>query len=83
MSTIEGIFSRLIIFENGKLRPIRTIEDSEHLLEKLTGIRENARRRGDEGGGGLKKDLDYLIWSITQMTALAYTREKHHFPEID
>ena len=82
MSTIEGIFSRLIILENGKLRPIRTIEDCEYLLEKLTGIREHARRSPEKKRSWMKKDLDYLIWSITQMTALAYQQNPKLFPEI-
>ncbi|MGC9323741.1 MAG: hypothetical protein ACP5G0_03215 [Desulfomonilia bacterium] len=76
MSTVEGIFSRLIILENGTLKHIRTIEDSENLLEKLTRIRENVRRRYDHTGKQLKNDLDYLIQTITHMTALAYAHEK-------
>lgn len=75
MSDGFDILDNLIVLEDGNIKIIRTIEDIEYLLEKLTKIQDNFRNHTTPRGEKIKADLDYLIRLITNMSSFVYAKE--------
>jgi hypothetical protein len=75
MSDGFDILNNLIVLENGKLTVLRTIEDIETLLEKLTRIQDSFRGKHSPKGQKVKADIDYLIRLITNMASFVYEKE--------
>jgi len=75
MSHGFDILDNLIILENGKVTVLRTIEDIETLLEKLTKIQDSFRLKHTPKGEKVKADVDYLIRLITNMASFVYEKE--------
>ncbi|HHO77006.1 MAG TPA: hypothetical protein ENN05_11370 [Deltaproteobacteria bacterium] len=69
------ILNNLIVLENGKLTVLRSIEDIETLLEKLTKIQDTFREKHTPKGNKVKGDIDYLIRLITNMASFVYESE--------
>ena len=69
------ILDNLIVLENGKVTVLRTIEDIETLLEKLTKIQDSFRTKQTPKGTRVKADIDYLIRLITNMASFVYEKE--------
>lgn len=75
MSHGFDILDNLIVLENGKVTVLRTIEDIETLLEKLTKIQDSFRAKHTPKGTKIKADIDYLIRLITNMASFVYEKE--------
>ncbi|MBN2298756.1 MAG: hypothetical protein JXM72_09185 [Deltaproteobacteria bacterium] len=75
MSHGFDILNNLIVLENGKLTVLRSIEDIETLLEKLTKIQDTFREKHTPKGTRVKADIDYMIRLITNMAYFVYEKE--------
>ena len=75
MSHGFDILDNLIVLENGKVTILRSIEDIETLLEKLTRIQDSFRGKPTPKGARVKADIDYLIQLITNMASFVYEKE--------
>ncbi len=69
------ILDNLIVLENGKVRVLRTLEDIETLLEKLTKLQDSFRTKRTPKGKKVKADIDYLIRLINNMASFVYEKE--------
>jgi len=75
MSHGFDLLNNLIVVENGKITVLRSLEDIETLLEKLTKIQDTFRTRQTAKGTRVKADIDYLIRLITNMAYFVYEKE--------
>ncbi|MFY9397245.1 MAG: hypothetical protein WAR22_02660 [Desulfomonilia bacterium] len=69
------ILEKLIVVEDGKVRVMRTIEDIESLLERLTRIQAVYRGRNTARGRKVKEEVDRLIQAIDSLASIIYARE--------
>jgi hypothetical protein len=69
------ILEKLIVVEDGKVRVMRTIEDIENLLERLTRIQAAYRNRNTPRGRKVKEEVDHLIRIIVSLASIVYARE--------
>ncbi|HNR52327.1 MAG: hypothetical protein BWZ01_00247 [Deltaproteobacteria bacterium ADurb.BinA179] len=75
MGNGHDILEKLIVVENGKVKVMRTIEDIENLLERLTRIQDTYRSQRDTQGRKIKDEVDHLIRIIASLASIVYTRE--------
>ncbi len=75
MGNGHDILEKLIVVENGKVKVMRTIEDIENLLERLTRIQDTYRSQCDTQGRKIKDEVDHLIRIIASLASIVYTRE--------
>jgi hypothetical protein len=69
------ILRKLIAQENGQVKELRTINDIEDLLEKLTKIQASFRKQKTPHEVKVKSELDYLIRRIISMATMVYEKE--------
>jgi len=71
----HDILEKLVVVENGKVKVVRTIEDIENLLERLTRIQAAYRARESSQGRKIKDEVDHLIRIIISLASIVYTKE--------
>ncbi len=69
------ILEKLVVVENGKVKVMRTIEDIENLLERLTRIQAAYRNQKSDHGRKVKDEVDYLIRVIVSLASIIYAME--------
>ncbi|HON38534.1 MAG: hypothetical protein QM299_10505 [Pseudomonadota bacterium] len=69
------ILEKLVVVENGTVKVMRTIEDIENLLERLTRIQAAYRNQRDDHGRKVKDEVDHLIRIIVSLASIVYAME--------
>ncbi len=69
------ILEKLVVVENGTVKVMRTIEDIENLLEKLTRIQAAYRNMRSDHGRKVKGEVDHLIRIIVSLASIVYATE--------
>ncbi len=69
------ILEKLVVVENGKIKVMRTIEDIENLLEKLTRIQAAYRNMKSDRERKVKEEVDHLIRVIVSLASIVYATE--------
>lgn len=75
MGNGREILENLVVVENGKIKVMRTIEDIEHLLERLTRIQAAYRNQRSDRGRKVKDEVDHLIRIIVSLASIVYAME--------
>jgi hypothetical protein len=75
MGNGHDILEKLVVVENGKVKVMRTIEDIENLLERLTRIQGTYRNQQDSQGRKIKDEVDHLIRIVVSLASIVYTKE--------
>ncbi|HPW67927.1 MAG: hypothetical protein WDA72_11000 [Desulfomonilia bacterium] len=69
------ILEKLVVVENGTVKVMRTIEDIENLLERLTRIQSVYRNQRSDHGRKVKDEVDHLIRIIVSLASIVYAME--------